>query len=93
LKIYTDRYKRRALRIWRWDITASCWPWQDGYNWKGRVGRGAPLNPVGPNGTSARFGGGWRYRLGIDVGGVSIMLNLLWGMVRITNWKKLEAPR
>lgn len=30
-----------------------------------------------------RFGGGWRYKFGVDVGGSTIIFNLIWGIVRI----------
>lgn len=54
------------------EITASRWPWQKGdYT--------APLNPFGD-----RFGGGWKYKLGIDMGGSTVILNLLYGMIRIS---------
>ncbi len=48
------------------------WPWQGG-------DFSAPLNPSG-----ARFGGGWKYKLGIDIGSSCIVLNLVWGMVRFS---------
>lgn len=44
--------------------------------------RGAPLNSGGD-----RFGGGWTYKLGIDVGGSTVILNLIYGMIRITTHK------
>ncbi len=31
-----------------------------------------------------RFGGGWKYKLGIQMGGSSIIINLLYGMIRIS---------
>lgn len=62
-------------------ISAQRWPWQQGYNWKGTTNY-APLNYSG-----ARFGGGWKYKLGIDIGGRTIILNLVFGMIRI-GWGK-----
>ena len=62
------------MKIGKIDIKASRWPWQKG-------NYAAPLNPAG-----ARFGGGWKYRFGVDVGSTTVMLNLIWGMVRIS-WK------
>lgn len=53
-------------------ITLSRWPWQK-FNAHGM------LNPAG-----ARFGGGWKYKLGIDVGGTTVILNLIWGMIRFS---------
>ena len=35
-----------------------------------------------------RFGGGWNYSLGIQFGRNSAIINLLWGMIRITWGKK-----
>lgn len=55
------------------------WPWQRGYDWRGMTGCTAPLNAGG-----ARFGGGWRYKLGVDIGSRSILINLIFGIVRIT---------
>jgi hypothetical protein len=30
-----------------------------------------------------RFGGGWDYKLGIDIGGSCVIINLVWGLIRI----------
>jgi hypothetical protein len=30
-----------------------------------------------------RFGGGWRYKLGIAVGGSTVVINLVFGSIRI----------
>lgn len=70
----------KALNIGKLKITASRWPWQ-GYGWfPHRNGKGptAPLNPA-----DARFGGGWRWKLGVSIGGKTVILDLLFGMVRI----------
>ena len=66
------------MKIGRLEITPKRWPWQDGYNWKGMTASSAPFN-FG----MARFGGGWRYKLGIDIGGTTIILNLLFGLILI----------
>lgn len=69
------------MQIGRLKITASRWPWQ-GYGWfphKNGCGRTTPLNPGG-----ARFGGGWNYKLGISIAGRTIILDLLFGIVRIS---------
>lgn len=61
-------------------ITADRWPWQ-GYGWlphKNGKGQRAPLNPAG-----SRFGGGWNWKLGVSVGGRSVIVDLLFGIVRI----------
>lgn len=62
-------------------IKANRWPWQDGYNWRGMTGSRAPLNLPDKRGVAARFGGGWRYKLGVDVGSTTVLLNLVFGMV------------
>ena len=64
-------------------VEAKRWPWQKGYNWRGMENSSAPLNSGG-----ARFGGGWGYKLGVDVGGSTVILNLLFGMVRISRAKR-----
>ncbi len=68
------------MRIGKYRIKADRWPWQ-GYGWfphKNGKGPTAPLNRSG-----ARFGGGWRWKIGISVGGSSIIIDLLFGSVRI----------
>lgn len=62
-------------------IIFSRWPWQ-GYGWfphktKNKIAI-APLNPYG-----SRFGGGWNYKLGIAIGGRTIIIDLLFGSIRI----------
>lgn len=66
------------MKIGRLKITGDRWPWQPGYNWRGTGNPRAPLNRCG-----ARFGGGWKWKIGIDVGGHTVILNLFWGMLRI----------
>jgi hypothetical protein len=34
----------------------------------------------------SRFGGGWKYKLGVDIGSGTIIINLILGMIRI-DWK------
>ena len=65
------------MKIWKLEITADRWPWQ-GYGWGLSTKLRAPLNSSG-----ARFGGGWKYKLGIDIGGTTILINLVFGMIRI----------
>lgn len=69
--------------IGKYEIRAQRWPWQPGYDWKGIVNSNAPLNPGG-----ARFGGGWKYALGIEIGGDTIIINLLFGMIRINRVRR-----
>ena len=66
------------MKIFGYEIVAKRWPWQDGYDWHGMTNCPAPLNPKG-----ARFGGGWKYKLGISVSGSSIMVDLVFGLISI----------
>lgn len=73
------------MKVWKYEITASRFPWQ-GYGWfphKNGKGPTAPINPGG-----ARFGGGWNWKLGISTGGTTILLDLLFGTVRISKIRK-----
>ena len=68
------------MKIGRFTVVALRWPWQ-GRGWfphKNGQGRMALLNPTG-----ARFGGGWKYRLGIAVGERSIMIDLIFGTIEV----------
>lgn len=71
------------MKIGRLNIKADRWPWQAGYNWRGMADHSAPLNRSG-----ARFGAGWKYRIGIDIGGTTVMVNLLFGMIRFSMDRK-----
>lgn len=80
--------------IWKYRVSASRFPWQKGYNWKGMEDTGALLNRSG-----ARFGGGWRYKLGVSVGTTTVMIDLLFGIVSISPahtcracGKKIDEP-
>lgn len=71
---------RKKWKIGKFEIEASRFPNQ-GYGWfphKNGKGPTALLNPGG-----SRFGGGWNYKLGIELGGTTILLNLLFGIVVI----------
>lgn len=59
-----------------WEITASRWPWQKGYTWRGS-------ESTAPLGGGARFGGGWRFKLGVDIGGSTVLLNLVFGTIKV----------
>lgn len=66
-------------------ITASRWPGQVGYDWRGMTNNTAILN------NGARFGGGWKYCLGFSTAGWSengggISVDLLFGNINI-NWR------
>jgi len=64
------------MKLGKFEIKATRWPWQESGNPNTLK---AWLNPNG-----ARFGGGWKYKLGIDIGGTTVILNLLFGIVRIS---------
>lgn len=69
------------MKLGRYIIKASRWPWQ-GWGWfphKNGKGQKALLNASG-----SRFGAGWNYRLGISIGGSTVMIDLLFGTVSIT---------
>lgn len=75
----------------RLEVTATRFPWQKGYSWKG-MNDTAPLNPKG-----ARFGGGWKYALGFRTAGLgphglSINCDALFGIITI-RWRSLQARR
>lgn len=72
-----DRYK---IKLGRLSIETSRWPSQ-GYGWFPHKNGKRPKAMLNPQGS--RFGGGWNYRLGIDIGGSSVLLNLIFGMVAI----------
>lgn len=73
------------------EIVASRWPWQirthvavlsgpdekagDRYGWKPTKGMG-------------RFGGGWNWKLGVNIGGSTVVFNLLYGMISISKPRK-----
>ena len=68
------------MKLGRIEIEASRWPWQ-GYGWfphKNGKGPTALLNSSG-----ARFGAGWKYKLGVSLSGRTLMLDLLFGIVCI----------
>lgn len=69
------------MKIGKIEITASRFPWQN---------ISIPGNPRGKYGWRpdkaymCRFGGGWRYCLGINVGRTAMVINLLFGIIRIS---------
>jgi len=60
-------------------MKADRWPWQ-GFGWRLR-GSG-----------NQRFGGGWFFKFGVDVGGSTIIFNLGLGLVRVT-WNDPDKLR
>jgi hypothetical protein len=67
--------ERNVLRLGNLIIRAERWPWQ-GYGWGPTGGFTAPGNRSG-----ARFGGGWRWKLGIAIGGTTVLVDLLFGVL------------
>jgi len=64
------------VRIGNLKISATRWPWQKysptmKYGWFG----------TGKRIYMARFGGGWKFKLGVDVGGSTVLFNLGFGIV------------
>ncbi|SET76008.1 hypothetical protein [Paracoccus homiensis] len=83
------------MKIGRFQVTAkaSRFPWQAGYNWHGMTGSGAPLNqPRRGDKAAPRFGGGWKYKVGLAFSGQTLMLDLLFGIVtvRFFDWQEEE---
>ncbi|MCP1550660.1 MULTISPECIES: hypothetical protein [Methylorubrum] len=75
---------KNKLQVGNLIVTASRWPWQ-GYGWRSTGGPTAPLNTFG-----ARFGGGWQYKLGIQIGGTTVLLDLLFGILTF-RWESTAA--
>lgn len=74
------------MKLGNFTIRARRWPWQEGYGWfphKTERGPKALLNSQG-----SRFGAGWNYKLGISIGGSSVLIDLLFGMVIISKEQK-----
>ena len=69
-------------------VKADAWPWQDGYDWRGRIDCTTPLNQM-DNGRGARFGAGWNWKLGIAMGSGVIMMDLLFGTI----WIRWGTPK
>lgn len=72
----------KKLRIGAIIIKADRWPWQSGYNWHGMTNSAAPLNkPRKGDKAAPRFGGGWKYNLGFQFSGRTLLIELLFGMI------------
>jgi hypothetical protein len=69
------------MQIGRLTIRAARWPGQQGFTWKKH-----------PYGGMGRFGGGWRFKLGMAVGTSSLMLELGIGILTF-GWKKKESAK
>ena len=73
----------KKLRVGALIVTADRWPWQAGYNWHGMTNSTAPLNqPREGEKAAPRFGGGWKYNLGFQFSGRTLLIELLFGMLR-----------
>lgn len=68
------------LSFGRLEISFSRWPGQTG-PWGCKLGwfNGGPLG---------RFGGGWKYKLGVCVGGSGVLFDLLFGSIYISWGRK-----
>lgn len=62
------------------EVKATRWPWQ-GYGWFPHKNGNGPKAPLNSNG--ARFGGGWNYKLGVSIGGRTVLIDLIFGSIRI----------
>lgn len=88
IMMFIEQYMQKAhglpagsFKIGKLVIKFDRWPWQ-GWGWfphKNGCKKGfAPLNPRG-----SRFGGGWNYKLGLQIGGSTVIIDLLFGSIRI----------
>lgn len=78
------------MRIGRVEVKASRWPWQ-GYGWFPHKNGNGPKAIFNANG--ARFGAGWNYKLGFSIGGSWLLIDLLFGTVRISVTEKVTVRR
>lgn len=69
------------MKLGRLTITASRFPWQ-GYGWFPHKNNQGPTAMLNPNG--ARFGAGWKYKLGFSLGGTTLLIDALFGIIRIS---------
>jgi len=67
------------MRLGVLEIKASRWPWQ-GYGWFSTKNNPKALL----NASGARFGGGWKWCLGVRIGGSTMMFDLLFGIITIS---------
>lgn len=69
------------------------WPWQTREpfwaNPDGKTGTKWGWNPMADGGMG-RFGGGWKWKLGIACGGREIILDLILGSIRISFIKEKQ---
>ena len=71
------------MKLGRLEVKASRWPWMPlEQHWS--HGSDAPARyGWGTVPGMGRFGGGWQYKLGVTAGGRTVMLDLLFGSIRI----------
>lgn len=80
------------MLIGRLKIEAQRWPWQKGYNWHGATSCSAPLNQPRPGEkASPRFGGGWKFKLGFAWSGRTVIIDMLYGMVVVTLFRRARC--
>lgn len=72
------------MKIGRLEISASRWPWMIDRDEGRKYGWGR--TPVW-----GRFGGGWHWKLGVEFGTRTVLLNLLYGIVSVRLARKAKA--
>jgi hypothetical protein len=72
---------RGGVKIGRLRIRADRWPWDRSLYGPGRNGWGKVPG-------WGRFGGGWNWKLGIAIGGSTVMVDLIFGMVTFSMEKR-----
>jgi hypothetical protein len=77
------------MKIGNLEITASRWPWQACTPHWSHLGNTPARYGWGKVPGMARFGGGWDWKLGIAIAGREILLDLVFGTIRITR----QAPK
>lgn len=78
------------MKLGPFEIKAKRWPWQviAGVSVLGdqsRVGQKYGWSSKGSG--MGRFGAGWKYSFGVEIGTSTVMLNLIWGTVTIRKMK------
>lgn len=73
----------KGITLWRLQVSADRWPGQPRPG--GPLGRGGRYGWK-PEGGMGRFGAGWEWCLGVEIGGSgrTAIINLLYGLVRVS---------
>lgn len=83
--------RRGVLRLGRLRITADRWPWQACVPHWSHVGKTPKRYGWGLVPGMARFGGGWDWKLGLSISTSTVIVDLLFGSIRICLKSKESA--